>query len=166
MSTSEEAFSAFLASIGWTDDPELVHTPRRFTELLQSFTPGPKPSLSTFPVDGGGAVVLRDLPFHSLCAHHLLPFFGTADIAYQPDARVGGFSGVARMLAFHARRPQLQERLARDLAADLQGALGARGVVVRLRARQLCMEMTGACSPGTVEVWASDGEVANLREIL
>ncbi len=102
-------------------------------------------------------MVLRDLPFHSLCAHHLLPFFGTADVAYRPAERIVGLGAVPRLLKSFARRPQLQERLGQHLARELQQQLGARGVVVRLTARQLCMEMRGACSAGQVETWSTLG---------
>ena len=110
---------------------------------------------ATFPAHGPDPVILRELPFHSLCAHHLLPFFGHALVGYVPGDQLAGLGGVARLLQHHARRPQLQERLARQLAEDLFSALRPRALCVHLVARQMCMEMRGARSAGQVEsrVW-------------
>ncbi len=157
----EDHLEACLRLLGWSaeDDPELAQTPERVASWLREFDPSaPVHQLTTFPTpSGSGPVVLRDLPFHSLCAHHVLPFFGTADVAYRPAERIVGLGAVPRLLKSLARRPQLQERLGQHLARELQDQLGARGVVVRLTARQLCMEMRGACSPGSVETWSSLG---------
>ncbi len=152
---------ACLRLLGWSaeTDPELAETPERVAGWLREFDPSaPIPALTTFETPpGSGPVVLRDLPFHSLCAHHLLPFFGAATVAYQPAERIVGLGAVPRLLRAIARRPQLQERVGQQLARELQAQLGARGVVVRLTARQLCMEMRGACSPGEVETWSHVG---------
>lgn len=159
MDQAEELLARWLEELGFGDDPEMEATPGRVTELFRGFVPdGPPPEVGTFAVEDAGPVILRDLPFHSLCAHHLLPFFGEATIAYQPGARVAGFGALARLLAHHARRPQLQERLVQDLVGTLWDALDPGGVVVRLRARQLCMEMRGARSTGTIDVLGSRGE--------
>ncbi|MBN2801129.1 MAG: GTP cyclohydrolase I [Deltaproteobacteria bacterium] len=138
----------------------MSRTPELVTELLREFVPGEPPALSTFPAVGADAVILRGLPFHSLCAHHLLPFFGEADVAYLPGDRIAGLGGIPRLLEHCARRPQLQERLGGCLADLLEEALEPRGLVIRLRARQLCMEMRGARSPGTVEVVVQRGAAA------
>lgn len=135
----------------------MVGTPRRVTELFQEFVPGPAPKPSLFEAGGADPVVLRDLPFHSLCAHHLLPFFGHATIAYVPTGRVAGLSWFPRMLRHLARRPQLQERLGGQLADAIAEALSSEGVLVRLTARQMCMEMRGVESPGTIETLALRG---------
>jgi GTP cyclohydrolase I len=164
--TPEEHVRAALSALGFDDDAETAGTPERFVGLLRELRPRPTPPLSTFPLERSGPVVLRQLPFYSMCAHHLLPFFGHADVAYWPSDRVAGFSGVAARLRHHARRPQLEERLARDLADDLTSALQPRGLVVRLTARQLCMEMRGAESTGTIEVVASSGHVEPLLPLL
>lgn len=161
----EDHVQALLDALGWTGDPELAHTPRRFVELLRELTPGDPPDLSAFEISDPGPVALRDLPFHSLCAHHLLPFFGTATIAYLPRRRVGGFSGIARLLQHHALRPQVQERLANDVADALVAALDPIGVRVRLEARQLCMEMRGARAAGTAVVVVERGDASRLREL-
>ncbi len=149
--------TAVLDDLGYRADPEGLDTPARFHEVLREFAPGqPTPPLDCFPAPGQDLVVLRALPFHSLCAHHLLPFFGEADIAYRPAAKVAGLGGIARALRHFARQPQLQERLGAALAEHLHAALGAP-VGVRLRARQLCMEMRGIESPGAVETRAWRG---------
>ncbi len=149
--------AAFLECIGMRaeDDPELAETSRRVAELLAGFAPGAEPpELSTCPaLERGGVVLLRDLPFHSLCAHHLLPFFGTADIAYRPRKLLAGVGSMPRLLAHFARRPQLQERLGDQLARALCDRIQPKHLVVRLRARHLCMEMRGAASPGLLETW-------------
>ena len=97
-----------------------------------------------------GLVAVRSISFHSICEHHLLPFFGTAHIVYRPHAgRVAGFGVFARLVARMAQRPQLQERLTEDIAREIEQGLGAEGVLVVLDARQLCMTMRGARAHGT-----------------
>lgn len=153
----EDHLAAVLDALGYRADPEGRDTPARFAEVLRQFAPGqPLPALECFEAPGTDVVILRALPFHSLCAHHLLPFFGEADIAYRPTVRVAGLGGIARALRHFARQPQLQERLGAGLADHLHAALGGP-VGVRLRARQMCMEMRGIESPGTVETRAWRG---------
>jgi len=97
-----------------------------------------------------GLVAVRSISFHSICEHHLLPFFGTAHIVYRPHAgRVAGLVVCARLVARMAQRPQLQERLTEDIAREIEQGLGAEGVLVVLDARQLCMTMRGAHAHGT-----------------
>ena len=97
-----------------------------------------------------GLVAVRAISFHSVCEHHLLPFFGTAHIVYRPHAgRVAGFGIFTRLVERMARRPQLQERLTTDIAREIERGLGAEGVLVVLDARQLCMTMRGARAHGT-----------------
>ena len=165
--SAEQHLAAVLASLGYDTDPECEQTPARLLEVLRAYAPGrPPPGLECFPAPGQDLVVLRALPFHSLCAHHLLPFFGDADVAYRPSERVAGLGAIARALRHFARKPQLQERLGAELAAHLHDTLGAP-VGVRLRARQMCMEMRGVESAGTVETVAWRGEPdAELRRAL
>ncbi|TNE92871.1 MAG: GTP cyclohydrolase I FolE [Deltaproteobacteria bacterium] len=158
--TAEEAVRALIEALGW-QDPELAHTPERVAEFLREYSPTEVPPISCFPHADDGVVLLRELPYYSLCVHHLVPFFGTATVAYVPDGRVAGLSGIARTLQALARRPQLQERLAAELADRLVADTGARALVVRLRARQMCMEMRGAHSTGEVEVIAQRGAVTD-----
>ncbi len=160
--TPEDHLTAALGALGFLDDPETVNTPDRVVAMLREFSPGrPDPTFDTFEAPGPDPVLLRGLPFHSLCAHHLLPFFGTADIAYRPELRIAGLGAVARVLRHFARQPQLQERLGAQLAGFLADELDAP-VLVRLRCRQMCMEMRGAESSGTVETMTLRGPGAEL----
>lgn len=94
-------------------------------------------------------VVLRGISFFSTCEHHLLPFHGTADVAYVPNGgRVVGLSKLARLVDMHARRLQLQERLASDIANDLTRVLAPRGAAVVIRATHFCMCSRGVSKPG------------------
>jgi GTP cyclohydrolase I len=135
-------------------DPNLAGTPERmsrsFEELLSGLRDENAPELTTFPHEGSGdePVLVTGIPFHSLCAHHLLPFFGVAHVAYRPERRVVGLSKLARVVEFFARRPQLQERLTDQVAAYLDEKLAPGAVHVTIEARHLCMEMRGVAKPG------------------
>ena len=152
-----------LAALGFPfgEDPEVEQTPRRLVEMLHQFLQegftehAPRPFVTEY--EGEDMVLIRDIPFYSLCAHHLLPFFGRADIAYIPAGKVMGISALPQVLGYFSKRPQLQERLAEEVAGYLQSLMEPRGVIVRLRARQMCMEMRGTKSPGIVEYAASRG---------
>ena len=100
--------------------------------------------------DMDGLIAVHTIPFHSICEHHLLPFFGTAHIVYRPHAgRVAGFGVFTRLVDRMARRPQIQERLTSDIADEIERGLGAEGVLVVVDAQQLCMTMRGARAHGT-----------------
>jgi GTP cyclohydrolase I len=95
-------------------------------------------------------VILRDIPFYSMCEHHLLPFFGHAHVAYIPDGnRITGFSNLVEAVEVAARRPQLQERLTTEVCETLKKVLEPLGVLVLIEAEHLCMTMTGVQKPGT-----------------
>jgi GTP cyclohydrolase I len=100
-------------------------------------------------------VVVRDIPFVSICVHHLLPFHGTAHVAYLPDDRIVGLSKVARLVDALARRLQLQERLTGQVTAALAAALAPAGVACRMEAQHLCMTLRGARATGTRVVTTS-----------
>ena len=158
MSASDD-LSRALAAVGFdSGDPEMARTPDLVTSLWREFVPRPLPDAKPLPTASTDLIVLRDLPFHSLCAHHLLPFFGSCTLAVRPDGAVAGFGWYPRMLEALARRPQLQERLADQLAEAILEGISARTVGVRIRARQLCMEMRGPRSAGDIEVVALRGE--------
>lgn len=143
--------SRFLQCIGFHRDPETRDAPRLVSRFLAEFDPGrPPPPLPRLSTTGQDPVVIADLPFHSLCAHHLVPFFGHAHVGYRPQGALTGFGSVVRLLHHHARQPQLQERMGAAIADQLLEALDARTVIVRLEARHLCMEMRGVRSPGTI----------------
>ena len=138
------------------DDPNLVGTPERvarvYLELFAGLEQGSKPRLTTFPNQEryGQIVSVRDIPLYSMCAHHLLPFFGRAHVAYVPNGRIAGLSKLARIVEFYARRPQLQERLTEQVIACLAAELRPAGAMVVVQARHLCMEMRGVQKPGAV----------------
>ena len=95
---------------------------------------------------------MRDVPLQSLCEHHMLPFTGVAHVGYLPGDRLVGLSKLARMVDFHARRPQTQERLTQRLAEHLATRLAPRGVGVVIEAEHSCMSLRGARAPGTSTV--------------
>ncbi len=131
-------------------DEGLRDTPRRvaaaYAELL---TPEPF-DMTTFPNDEGydELVVVRDIPFNSLCMHHLLPFHGVATVAYIPGDRIIGLSKLARVVELFARDLQVQERLTTQVAAWLEERLRPKGVGVVLEAEHMCMSVRGVQKPG------------------
>ena len=134
-----------------TTDVNLQETPRRVADaFIEMLTPR-EFTLTTFPNDEGydELVVVRDIPFHSLCEHHLLPFHGVAHIGYLPGERILGLSKLARTLEHFARNLQVQERLTRQTANWLQAQLAPRGVGVVIEAEHLCMSLRGAQSSGS-----------------
>ncbi len=167
----ERAMAELIRALGRdpATEPELDATPARvadlYAEVLSGLDPAATPRPATFPAGPtqgpADLVVVRDLPFHSLCVHHFVPFFGHAHVAYLPGERLIGISGVARLLEHAARRPQLQERLGAELADALEALLAPRGVAVVLEARHLCMEMRGVRKSGRVETLALRGVLAD-----
>ncbi len=150
----EAAIAGILTAIGEdVERPGLRDTPRRVAEMYRELFSGlgrdPADELSiAFEEGHHDLIVLKDIPFYSMCEHHLIPFFGTACIAYLPNGRVAGLSKIVRALEVLAKRPQLQERLTAQLADVLYASLGAEGVGVVVRAEHLCMSMRGVGKPG------------------
>jgi len=149
------AFRGFLDSLGLdAAHPDLAGTDQRvaraYEELLSGLRPGNEPRLTTFPNTErhSGIVAVVGIPFYSICAHHFLPFFGTADVGYVPSDRLVGLSKLPRVVEFCAQRPQLQERLTEQVATLLDERLAPRGVIVSVQARHLCLEMRGVSKPG------------------
>ena len=149
---AERASRQLLAALGADLTDETLHdTPRRmaaaYAELLtpQAFEP------TTFPNREGydELVVARSIPFHSLCEHHLLPFFGVAHVGYLPDQRILGLSKLARVVDSFARDLQVQERLTKQVADWLQEELDPKGVGVVLEAEHLCMSLRGVRKAGS-----------------
>lgn len=145
-------------------DEHLARTPENVAEFwMEFFAPylshAAPPVIATFPARemAGQCVLIKDLAYHSMCAHHLTPFFGEAHIAYVPHELGIGIGSPAKLLEFYARRPQLQERLAVQLADGLIAACQPRGVMVFLTARQMCMEMRGTKTKGVVECFVARG---------
>jgi len=149
-------------------DPDLAETPARvadfYREALSGLDPAHHPDLATFPHAGqGDLVIVRDLAFHSLCVHHFVPFFGRATIAYLPGESLCGISAPARLLDRYARRPQLQERIAQQVADHLERLVRPRGLAVLIEARHLCMEMRGIRRRGMVETRVVRGDLTDAR---
>jgi len=164
------AVAALIRALGLDPaaEPELAETPARvaglYREIFAGLDPAEAPEPAVFPHAGQGDLVLvRDLPFHSLCVHHFVPFFGRATIAYLPGGSLFGISAAARLLDHYARRPQLQERIGQQVADHIERLVRPRGVAVILEARHLCMEMRGIRRYGLVETRTVRGELADAR---
>jgi GTP cyclohydrolase IA len=138
------------------DDPNMRDTDRRvarlYLEMFAGLELGAEPKVTTFPNDEGYShmVMEKKIPFYSMCAHHLVPFYGHAHMAYIPRERILGLSKFARILEFYAKRPQLQERLTEQVVNFLEEALQPLGAMVVIEARHLCVEMRGVKKPGVV----------------
>ena len=139
-------------------DPNLAETDRRvakmYLEMFHGLEEGAEPKVTTFPNDESYShmVMEKQIPFYSMCAHHLVPFYGHAHIAYIPRERILGLSKFARILEFYAKRPQLQERLTEQVVTYLEEKLQPLGAMVVIEARHLCVEMRGVKKPGAVTV--------------
>ena len=147
LSRAARAMREFLTALGVDIAAQgMEETPQRVAQLYAELFAGQQEDTAELWADvlteeTDGLVAVRAIPFYSMCEHHLLPFFGTAHIVYQPHAgRVAGFGVFARLVVSMARRPQLQERLTADIARE--------GVLVVLDAQQLCMMMRGARAHG------------------
>ena len=155
----EQAIRQILQAIGEDPDREgLKDTPSRVARSYQEMFAGLKedPAMhlaKLFEQDNSEAVILRDIEFHSMCEHHLLPFIGKAHIAYLPsNGKVVGLSKLARTVETFARRPQMQERLTNQIADSLQKHLNPRGVAVLVEGEHFCMKMRGTRQDGATMV--------------
>lgn len=154
------AIGMILEAIG--EDPQregLRGTPQRvakmYTELFSGMGQDPGDPLKTcFQADGHDEIVLvKDIPFSSICEHHLLPFYGKAHVAYIPArGRIVGLSKLIRVIDIVSRRPQLQERLTTTVADTVNNRLAPKGVVVVIEAEHLCMNIRGVNKPGALTV--------------
>ncbi|WP_338104929.1 GTP cyclohydrolase I FolE [Modestobacter muralis] len=153
----EAAVREILLAIGEDPDrPGLVDTPgrvaRAYAETFAGLSQDPVDVLATTFDEGHDELVLvRDIPVYSTCEHHLVPFHGKAHVGYIPgaDGRVTGLSKLARLVEVYARRPQVQERMTREIADSLFDVLKPMGVIVVVEAEHLCMAMRGVRKPGT-----------------
>jgi GTP cyclohydrolase I len=164
----ETALAAGELDLGYRDDPIAAHveaimahlgedvkrsglaqTPRRFAAAMRFLAGGYELDPETvvgngvFEAQGQGLVLVRDVEFHSLCEHHLLPFFGRMHVAYLPGRKIIGLSKIPRVIDLYARRFQVQERLTEQVADALVQVLAPRGVMVLAQARHMCMAMRG-----------------------
>lgn len=162
---AKRAVAELLAAMGYdVSAEEIVDTPDRVARSMREMTAGRALTAEavlgrTFPAEQYDEVIaLRDIPFYSLCEHHLLPFFGKAHVAYVPGdggrdgntaRRVVGLSKLARLVDMHARRLQLQERMTASIAEDLERVLEPKGAAVIVEAAHLCMCSRGVGKPGS-----------------
>jgi GTP cyclohydrolase I len=157
---AERAVAELLEAIGEDARRDgLVRTPIRvaamYAEIMDQGTDDPADYLTvTFAADHDEMVMVREIPFASLCEHHLVPFLGRAHVAYIPssDGRITGLSKLARVVDGYARRLQVQERMTSQIADAVERALEPRGVLVVIEAEHLCMSMRGVRKPGTLTV--------------
>jgi GTP cyclohydrolase I len=154
----ERAIQEILVAMGEDPDREgLRDTPRRVADAYEFLFAGlgedPVRHLGVgFQEDHREMVLVRDIPLYSMCEHHLLPFVGKAHVGYIPNERVVGLSKLVRVVEAYARRPQLQERLTKQIVEVLHKELGARGAIVVVEADHLCMTMRGVQKPGSVTI--------------
>lgn len=173
----KHAVRQLLAAIG--EDPEregLLDTPERvarsYAEIFGGSQTDPEEHLrTTFQVDTEDLVIVKDIEFHSMCEHHLLPFFGTVSIAYVPrNGVVTGLSKLARCVEGFARRAQVQERLTKQISEALNNALDPLGTAVVVEAEHMCMTMRGVRKTGSLTVTSRfTGDLRdpdNKREVL
>ena len=131
----------------------LLETPDRMARMYEEIFGGigkdAKEILSkTFEVDNDDLVIEKDITFFSMCEHHLVPFYGKANIAYIPNRRVAGLSKLARTVEVYSKKPQLQERLTSEIADAIMDNLNAKGVMVVIEGEHMCMTMRGVKKPG------------------
>lgn len=155
---AEGAVADLLRALGY--DPSSAHladTPKRVAAAFEELLTAPSFEATTFPNDEGydGLVLARDIPFTSLCEHHLQPFRGVAHVGYLPGDRIVGLSKLARAVEHFSRRLQVQERLTNQIAGWLNDHLAARGVGVVLEAEHLCMTSRGVKATGSQTVTSS-----------
>ena len=152
-----KAVKEIILAVGEDTEREgLKKTPERvarmYAELLGGMHEDPKKHLSIFSENYDEIVLLRDVPFYSICEHHLMPFIGSANVAYLPSGTVLGVSKLARVVDCFARRLQTQERLTYQIADFIMNSLKPQGVAVVLEASHSCMTIRGIKKPGSVMV--------------
>lgn len=155
----ESAVLSILEALGEDTSREgLADTPARvarmYSEILEGMGKDPRKEVTvTFGEKYDEIIAVKDIPFYSICEHHLLPFFGTAHIAYIPESgRVTGLSKLIRVIDVLAKRLQLQERMTYQIADTLMDALKPKGVMVVVQAEHLCLSMRGVQKPGALTV--------------
>lgn len=163
----QNAVREILIAVGENPDREgLLETPKRvanmYEEIFAGLTEDPKQHIKLFNEQSNDEmVIVKDIPFYSMCEHHLLPFFGKAHIGYIPsDNKIIGLSKLARIVDNFAKKPQVQERLTSDIADFLNDNLQPKGVAVIMEAEHMCMTMRGARAAG------SKTQTSTLRGIM
>ena len=167
-----EAVKLFLEGIGEDVSREgLAETPdriaRMYTELFAGMDADAEEHLSkVFSVENNEMVLVKDIDFHSMCEHHMMPFFGKAHVAYIPDGKVTGLSKIARTVEVFARRLQIQERMTGQIADAMMEHLKPQGVMVVLEAEHMCMTMRGIKKPGSKTVTVAARGIFEENEAL
>ncbi len=158
----EEAIKLFLKAIGENPNREgLKYTPKRVAEMCEEIFCGlnvdPTKKMVCYRAKNEEEMIMvKDIPFYSVCEHHLLPFFGKAHVVYIPkDNRVTGFSTLVRIIEIMSKRPQLQERLVSEIADLLMKTLQPRGLLIVIEAEHLCLSMRGVKKPGALTITSS-----------
>jgi len=155
LAAAQRAAADFLSALGIKlDSEELRDTPGRMARAYAELFDSPPLRLTTFPNDEGydELVLARDIPFRTVCAHHLLPFSGVAHVGYLPGDRILGLSKLARLVEYWAARPQTQERLTKQVADYLDAQLKPRGAGVVLEAEHSCMTIRGVRAIGSTTI--------------
>ncbi|WP_078891596.1 GTP cyclohydrolase I FolE [Streptomyces sp. NRRL S-350] len=165
LAAAEQAAAQFLNALGVSTSAEgLRGTPARMARAYAEFF-SPRPfDLTTFPNDEGydELVLARSIPLRSVCEHHLLPFVGTAHVGYLPGSRILGLSKLARVVEYFACRPQVQERLTKQVADWLQEHLDPKGVGIVIQAEHTCMTLRGVQATGATTLTST--LLGTLRE--
>ena len=157
----KEGVRLILEGIGEDVNREgLVDTPDRIARMYEEIFAGMEEAASvhlkkTFTAENTDMIIEKDIPFYSMCEHHLVPFYGKVHIAYVPDGKVVGLSKLARTVEVFAKRPQLQERMTTQIADAIMENLNAKGVMVIIEAEHMCMTMSGVKKPGSRTVTLS-----------
>jgi len=152
-------------------DPNLAETDLRvakmYLEMFHGLEEGAEPKVTTFPNEErySHMVMEKKIPFYSMCAHHLVPFYGHAHIAYIPGDRILGLSKFSRILEFYAKRPQLQERITEQVVTYIEEKLRPQGAMVVIEARHLCVEMRGVKKPGAVTVTSALRGIFHQKQV-
>lgn len=162
----EEAGRLMLEAMGEDLNRDgIKDTPKRFAkyyaEIMNGYDLDPKEYVTEFDNDENydGAVIVKDLPFYTMCEHHLAPFIGHWDVAYKPGRSIVGLSKLVRIARVYQKRPQVQERLTKQIADELNEILLPEWVVVRMNAEHFCMSTRGVRTPGALtETMSGHGE--------
>lgn len=148
-SVQDSARHLLTETTGLKPDVHGVDTPRRFVAMLRELTTPEPIKWKDFPAEGDEMVSVYDIPFVSLCNHHVIPFVGKAHIGYVPNELNAGLSKFARVVKYHAAGLQVQERLTTSVATYLDLKLQPKGLIVVMEAEHMCMTIRGVQSPGT-----------------
>lgn len=154
-------------------DPSLKETPNRVAKMYVNETCGglftDPPKVTTFPLDSETSrdmVIIRNIPFNSLCEHHFQPFLGTVTIAYIPTDNIMGLSKGARISDYYSARPQVQERLTGQIADHLFKELNAKGVLVMVQAEHMCMSVRGVKKHGSTTITTAIRGEIDKQEVI